>query len=188
MHRDRPCAMMVQPPLTPSVIAVGAPRPPGVVLMGLTDVATKHSQAGQPACEFPPPPAREAIVSGVATRSMPSAPPWPVPCPQPRQSPCQLPRPHQPASHHPCCIHGHAGTLALPWASPSPLPTLISMALPSMALPSIALPSVHGPTLHDPYLHGPNYHGSTLPSLALPSRGLPSMHGPRLHGPTLHDP
>ena len=26
MHRDRPCAMMVQPPLTPSVIAVGAPR------------------------------------------------------------------------------------------------------------------------------------------------------------------
>ena len=55
MHRGRPCAMMVQPPLThaltPSVIAVGTPHPPGVVRMGLADAVSKHSQAGQPACE-----------------------------------------------------------------------------------------------------------------------------------------
>ena len=47
MHRDRPCAMMVQPPLTPSVIAVGAPHPPGVVRMGLTDVVSKHSESSR---------------------------------------------------------------------------------------------------------------------------------------------
>ena len=53
MHRGRPCAMMVQPPLTPSVIAVGAPHPPGVVRMGLTDVGMALPSMALPSMHGP---------------------------------------------------------------------------------------------------------------------------------------
>ena len=45
--------MMVQPPLTPSVIAVGVPHPPGAVCMELTDVGMALPSMALPSMALP---------------------------------------------------------------------------------------------------------------------------------------